>query len=79
MLGRIIKLEAAVAQLRREVKKRNTEIEQFYIDFIRDAVEGTVEEAMKRAFQQPIELTHEEIEKAFGHRVKIVASKAGDK
>lgn len=44
----------------------------FYIDFIRNVVRDEVRAKLKEALSEPIELTHEDIEKAFGCRVKIV-------
>ncbi len=51
------------------------EIDTFYVQMINDVVKKEVANAVETAFQNPIEMTQAEIEKAFGHKIKIVARK----
>lgn len=47
-------------------------LEQFYIDLIHDCAEREANVAVAKMLENPIEMTIEDIEKAFGHKVKIV-------
>ncbi len=72
--SRVKKVEKELESLRNETKSHK-EIETFYISMIRNTVREEVAEAVEMAFQNPIEMTQAEIEKAFGHKIKIVARK----
>ncbi len=71
---RVKKLEKELKTLRNEANLHK-EIDTFYVSMINAVVEKEVAKAVETAFQNPIEMTQAEIEKAFGHKIKIVASK----
>lgn len=70
-------LAARVARLEKilEGLELHKSIERFYVDMIRTCAEEEAEAAVGRMLQHPIEMTIEDIEKAFSHKVKIVRSK----
>ena len=72
--SRVKKLEDELKALRSETKDQK-EIQEFYTMLIRNTVQEEVARAVETAFQNPIEMTQSEIEKAFGHKIKIVARK----
>ena len=47
-------------------------VERYYIDLIRDCAQQEAEAAVAKMLEKPIEMTIEDIEKAFSHKVKIV-------
>lgn len=50
----------------------DTTIQRFYIEFIQDHVKTEVKKQLSEMLQLPIEMTIEDIEKAFNHKIKIV-------
>lgn len=48
-------------------------LERYYIDLIHDCAQSEAEHAVAQMLQHPIEMTIEDIEKAFSHKVKVVA------
>lgn len=72
-------LEKRVANLEKKLDGTtlHKEIELYYLNLICEKCEEYTKEAVENAMRSPIELTHEEIEKAFGHRVRIVSEKKG--
>lgn len=72
-------LRKCVAELEKKLDgvKLHKEVEHYYLTWIREQCEDLTKEAVELAMRSPIELTHEEIEKAFGHRVRIVSEKKG--
>lgn len=69
--------ELTIDRLRRENKvlKQRAEqnvIDTYYVCLIRDCAREEAQKAVKEILQKPIEMTIEQIEEAFGHKIKIV-------
>ena len=67
-------LEERVARLEEKVRASNA-IDEYYLALIKDYAESEAEKAVAKILEKPIEMTIEDIEKAFNHKVKIVNSK----
>lgn len=66
-----LKRENELLRQRAELNK----IDAYYISLIRQYAEEEAIRAVENILKTPIEMTHEEIEEAFGHKIKIVNSK----
>ena len=66
--SRIERLEKVVA----EMQIGHECINKYYIDLIRECAEVEAKAAVAKMLEKPIEMTIEDIEKAFNHKVKIV-------
>lgn len=68
------------AQLKKKLDgvKLHKEIDSYYLSCLHDWCQTYIKAEVENAMYSPIELTHEEIEKAFGHRVRIVSEKPGE-
>ena len=53
----------------------HNQIDTYYISLIREYAAFEARKAVEAILQKPIEMTIEQIEKAFGHKIKIVNSK----
>lgn len=71
---RVDELEDRVEILEERLKGHNA-IDSYYISLIHDCVEQETRDAVMKALQCPIEMTVSDIEKAFGHKIKIVETK----
>lgn len=68
---RVDELEDRVREL--ESKQATHEfVDRRYVDMIHTQVKVEVWKAVEKALQCPIEMTVSDIEKAFGHKIKIV-------
>lgn len=68
----------AYADLERRIEYLETKcktheyIEYYYIDLIKEHTAAETERVVAQLLQRPIEMTIEDIEKAFNHKIKIV-------
>ena len=72
------KLEERVATLEREAFNHQC-IESYYVDLIREMAEVFARKAVEEMLKNPIEMTLDDIEKAFNHKIKIVGGKTNGK
>lgn len=70
------KMDAIILEQKEIRKKRvlikHNEVEEYYTEFIRDCSKEEAWKAVEDILRHPIEMTVEDIEKAFGHKIKIV-------
>ena len=72
--------ELVIERLKRENKllqqrAEHNQIDAYYVSLIRDYAKLEAKKAVEEILQKPIEMTIEQIEEAFGHKIKIVNSK----
>lgn len=65
------RIEALEEKLDKKLDVHNG-IERYYIDLIKCYAEQEAQAAVAKMLEKPIEMTIEDIEKAFNHKVKIV-------
>lgn len=58
-----------------EQRAEQNTIDTYYICLIREYAREEAQKAVREILQKPIEMTIEQIEEAFGHKIKIVNSK----
>ena len=65
------RIEALEARLEEKMFTHEC-LDKYYIDLIHDVAKHEAEVAVANMLQHPIEMTLADIEKAFGHKIKIV-------
>ena len=76
--SRLEKLESRIAYLEDNMETHK-QIETFYCDLINQKAYEFAKVAVDEILQHPIEMTMQDIEAAFGHKIKIVEERSNER